>query len=331
MPYNESFRWGILGPGSIAKQFARGLLHSPQAQLFGVAGRSQSNVQAFAAEFNVPRAFASHEELLASSEIDAVYIATPHPFHLSLVEKACAAKKAVLCEKPMTPNFAGTSRAISAAKQQGTFLMEALWTRFVPAVAQALSWVKEGKIGEPRLVEASFGFRMGWHPESRLLAPELAGGSILDVGVYTIALCQWVFEKEPTAVKALGHVGETGVDEQAAILLRYSGGELGVLNSAVRTNTRHVATIYGTEGRVSIGEPFWKSTQVTLSAGGKEETLTLPFRGNGYEYEADEVQRCVRAGLLASPLVPWDQSLAIAKIMDAARLELGVRYPFEEN
>jgi len=329
MPSKSHFRWGILGPGSIAKQFARGLSASLEAELRAVAGRSLARSEAFAAEFKIPKTYASADELLADPEIDAVYIATPHPFHLPLVLSACAAKKAVLCEKPLTPNAQGTLQAVAAAKQHGVFLMEALWTRFLPAIVQALAWISDGRIGEPRLLEASFGFRMGWEPESRLLAPELAGGSLLDVGIYPLALAAWVFGTEPTALKAVGHVGLTGVDEQAALVLSYPRGELAVVNSAVRTNTRHVATIYGTEGSVTLREPWWKATEVTLSANGTEETLKFEFRANGYEYEADEVQRSVRAGKLESALVPHATSIALARMLDSAREQLGVKYPFE--
>jgi predicted dehydrogenase len=204
-----------------------------------------------------------------------------------------------------------------------------MWTRFLPAIAQTRAWLAEGAIGEPRLVQADFGFRCGGDPASRLMAPALAGGALLDVGVYTIAFAAMVFGGTPATVRALAHVGETGVDEQNALACGWSGGRLAVLTSAVRTSTPQDARIFGTAGSIHV-PGFWHARSATLSRDGKPpETATPPFAGNGSNYQAVEVARCLEQGLIESPLITHDESLAILRTMDEARRQFGLSYPFE--
>ncbi|MBA3686480.1 MAG: Gfo/Idh/MocA family oxidoreductase [Planctomycetes bacterium] len=322
-------RWGILGTGSIAKQFARGLAAIAQdATLVAVGSRTAASADAFAKEFGAKRAHATYEALARDAEVDAIYIATPHPMHRDNALLCIDAGKAVLCEKPFTVNAAEAEEVIARARAKGVFLMEAMWTRFLPAIAQTRQWIAEGAIGEPRMVTADFGFRAGFDPKSRLFAPALAGGALLDVGVYTIALASMVFGPQPTAISAHAHLGESGVDEQTAVTLAYAGGRLASLTCAVRTNTPQAARIDGTEGSIEI-PGFWHTQKAILHAGGKDTVAEKPFIGNGYSHQAIEVAACLRAKRTESAVIPWSESIAIMRIMDDVRRHIGLRYPFE--
>lgn len=322
-------RWAIVGPGNIARQFAKGLAATPGASLVAVASRSRERAAAFAAEHGQPRAYGSHAELAADPGVDAVYIATPHPQHLAAARLCLEAGKAVLCEKPITVNARQLEELIALARSRRVFLMEAMWTRFLPVMARVREWLASGAIGEPRLVTADFGFRCGWNPQSRLLDPATAGGSLLDVGVYVLAFSGMVFGPQPERIAGFAHLGETGVDEQAAMILAWSGGRLASLTCAVRTNTPQGARIDGTEGSISVPD-FWRATRASLKGtGGRSEAVELPHRGNGYEYQASEVARCLGAGLTESPIMPLSESLAIQRSMDELRRQWHLTYPCE--
>jgi dihydrodiol dehydrogenase / D-xylose 1-dehydrogenase (NADP) len=324
----NTIRWGILGPGTIAKQFARGLAALNDHHLVAAGSRDVARAQAFLDEF-APKAQAhgSYEALVNDPNIDAIYVATPHTSHREHAELALRAGKAVLCEKPLCVNLPQAQALVAAAKDSGSFLMEAMWTRFLPALEQAMEQVRSGVIGEPRMLTCDFGFRCGWNPEGRLLNPALAGGGLLDVGIYTVAMASLVFGHTPSSINAQAHIGESGVDEQAAIMLGYDSGQLAVLTSAVRTNTPHSARIDGTEGRITIPS-FWRATSYTIERAGSDvETIQAPHGANGYEYEAAEVGRCLRQGVTESPRLTHAESLGIMAIMDQARAAVGLHYP----
>ncbi len=326
---HHQVRWGILGPGNIARKFAKGLTAVPGASLAGVASRSLDRARAFADEHGCPRAYGSHADLAGDPDIDAVYIATPHPQHLAAARLCLEAGKAVLCEKPITVNAHQLEELIALAQARQVFLMEAMWTRFLPAMAQVRAWLAEGAIGEPRLVTADFGFRCGWDPSSRLLDPANAGGALLDVGVYVLALAGMVFAGNPERIAGFAHIGESGVDEQAALILGWAGGRLASLTCAVRTATPQGARIDGTDGSITV-PGFWHATSASLhGAAGRTVDVNLPHVGNGSEYQTIEVARCLAAGLTESPIMPLAESLAIQRSMDELRRQWGLRYPFE--
>ena len=322
-------RWGILGLGTIARAFAIGLTAVPEAKLVAVGSRSVFKAKEFAKEFGAARTHGSYEDLAKDPEVDAIYIATPHPMHKDDAILCLNHGKAVLCEKPFCVNAKELEQVVAVARAKNVFLMEAMWTRFMPVMARVREWLAAGRIGEPRLVTADFGFRCAWDPQSRLLAPALAGGGLLDVGIYTVAFTSMVFGPKPSRITGFAHLGETGVDEQAAFILGYPGGGLASLTCAVRTNTPHGARIDGTEGRIDIPAPFWKATRAVLTAGGHSETIDAPHKSNGYEYEAMEVGRCLRAGLKESPIVTLDESLALMRVLDQVRGQFGLKYPMD--
>ncbi len=321
-------RWGILGLGSIAKQFATGLQALDDAQLVAVGSRSQETAEAFGDKYDAPHRHSSYDALANDPEVDAVYVATPHPMHAEDAILCLHAGKAVLCEKPFTVNTAQAEKVVAVAREKNVFLMEAMWTRFFPVMVRVRELLAQGVIGEARMLQADFGFRAGINPESRLFSPALAGGGLLDVGVYPISLASMIFGT-PTQVTGLAHIGETGVDEQAGIVLGYTNGALAVLSTGVRISTPHEAVILGTDGQIKIHAPWWQPRVMTVSAQGKSEEISLPIEGNGYQFEAQEVARCVRAGQTESPVLPWDETLQVMRTMDALRAQWGLKYPME--
>jgi predicted dehydrogenase len=328
---DRPIRWGILGTGNIAKQFARGLSVLPDAQLVAVGSRSVETADAFGDAFDVPRRHASYAALAEDPEVDVIYVSTPHPLHAPNTILCLEAGKPVLCEKPFAINAREAESMIAVARRKNLFLMEAMWTRFLPAVAKAREWVDQGRIGEVRMIAADFGFRAGWDEESRLLNREMGGGALLDVGIYPVSLASFFLRRQPTRISGLADIGATGVDEQAAVVLGYDKGELAVLYTAVRTNTPQDAHILGNEGAIRLDPPFWKGTQATLTIHGQDaETVELPYDGNGYNCEAAEVMRCLREGRLESDVMPLDETLAIMRTLDRIREGWGLRYPADE-
>lgn len=325
----EKIRWGILGTGRIAGVFATGLTALEDAELVAVGSRSQQSADAFADKFDIPRRHASYEALAADPEIDAIYIATPHNLHAENSILCMQQGKAVLCEKPFTVNARETEKVIAVARQEKRFLMEAMWSRFLPALIYARDLVLDGAIGELRMIQADFGYRAGFDPEKRTFNPALAGGGLLDVGIYPISLAHWLLG-EPAKIAGLAEVGTTGVDEQAAWVFLYPGGEMAVMSSAVRTTTQHEAILYGTEGWIRLPAQFWNAKKLILHRNGKEdETFEPPRVGNGYNYEAAEVANCLRAGKLESDVLPLAETLAMMRTMDELRRQWGVKYPME--
>ncbi len=322
----ETFNWGIIGPGRIAAQFAADLRRLPDARLAAVASRDGARATEFAARFEVARAYDSYEALAGDPGVDAIYVSVPHSHHLACVLLALRQGKAVLCEKPLAVNAAQVAEMACVSAEQGAFCMEALWTRFVPVTCQVLAWIAEGRIGEVRQLAGAWGFRTNVNPANRLFDPSLAGGSLLDMGVYAVGAAAMYLGAEPASVQAAAHLGETGVDEQTGMLLRYANGALALLTCAIRTAGSQPQTISGTSGQIDIWHSRPHDRAVLTAAGAEPLTVEGPA---DFSYEIEEVQRCVRAGLAASPLWPLSQSLAVARIMDAVRGQIGLRYPMD--
>lgn len=320
-------RWGILGTGSIARKFAEGLAALPNAQLVAVGSRAAGTADAFGAQYKIPHCHASYEALARDPEVEAIYISTPHPLHCENTLLCLGEGKAVLCEKPFAINATQASQMVEAARAQGVFLMEAMWTRFLPL----MGWVRQQlpQIGQVHWVSADFGFRAGYNRQNRLFAPELGGGALLDVGIYVLSFASMILGPHPVQLASAACLGESGVDEQTSLLLSYADGAQATLTCAVRTTTPQEARIVGTEGMIQIDAPFWRGTAATLRSGGGQVRAEFPLQGNGYNYEAAEVGRCLRAGDKESPLMPLDETLAIAQLMDQARAQWGLRYPME--
>jgi predicted dehydrogenase len=320
----ESIGWGILGAGSIATKFATDLGRLSDARLVAVGSRSADKAARFAGEVGVERSYGSYASMIADPEVDVVYIATPHPFHKRHTLLCLEGGKAVLCEKPMAVHAGQVREMVASARDRGLLLMEAMWSRFNPVMVQVRQWLAEGRIGEVRMLTADFGFRTGWNPEGRLLNPSLAGGALLDVGVYVVSLASLVYGSAPEQIQAAAHIGETGVDEQTAMVLKHVGGGLALLACAIRTVTPHMARIDGTEGAIEVPR-FWHPTTARLIRPGQDP---LETSGDfGYHYEAAEVMACLRQGKTESETMPLDESISIAETMDNVRMQIGLQYP----
>jgi dihydrodiol dehydrogenase / D-xylose 1-dehydrogenase (NADP) len=325
----NTIRWGILSTGTIAKKFAEGLSVLPDAELVAVGSRSQATANAFGDEYDVDHRHASYKALAQDPGVDVVYVATPHPFHKDNAILCLEAGKAVLCEKPFSINADEAEQVIALARENDLFLMEAMWTRYIPIIVRLRELLAEGAIGEMRMLTADLGFRAKFDPKGRLFNPDLGGGALLDVGIYPISLASMIFGS-PSRIVSLAHMGQTGVDEQEGIVFGYSQGQLAILHAALQASTAVEATLMGTKGRIRVHSPWYYGTALTLSAEGREdETISLPYEGNGYNFEAVEVMRCLRAGRLESDVMPLDETLAIMQTMDKIRAQWDLRYPME--
>ena len=320
MTREETCKWGILGTGNIAHRFAHDLKRAPGAEIAAVGSRSADTAERFGEEYDVPRRYASYEELAADDSIDVAYIATPHPMHKENTLLCLKNGKAVLCEKPMAMTAADVEQMICAAREKPLFLMEGLWTRFFPAVVQALDMIKAGRIGDVRLVEADFGFCSPRDLSSRVFDPALGGGALLDVGIYPVALAQFIFGREPDCLTAIADIGETGVDEAVGMTLGFGADRLAALSCSIRTNTRTEAHILGTEGYIRIPRKFFKPDALIVGRlDEEEEVIRMNLDGYGFTYEIREVMQSLRVGQTESALLPLDTTLAIMRTLDRIR------------
>jgi predicted dehydrogenase len=329
-PEQRPIRWGILSTGRIAGLFATGLASAPGAELAAVGSRTRESADRFGDQYDIPHRHASYADLAADPDVDVIYVATPHPGHKDATLTCIAAGKAVLCEKPIALNADEASEMVEAARTQGVFLMEAMWTRFRPAMVKVREVLASGVIGDVQLVTANIGWKSQFNPEFRLYAPELGGGALLDGGVYPLSFVSMVLGA-PSKVVGVAELGQTNVDEQEAISLLHPSGAVACVGVTIRANPISLATIVGTAGRIQIDHDFHKPTSFTVLVDGREpERHDYPLtEGNGYQFEAIEVMRCLREGLLESPVMPLDESLTIMQTMDTLREQWSVRYPQE--
>ncbi len=328
---SEPFRWGLIGPGRIAHQFARGLLAVKNAELYGIASRSEERAAAFARTYQAEKAYASYQTLVEDPNVDAVYIATPHRFHYEQALLCLKAGKAVLCEKPLTVNVPQASILIKAAREKRLFLMEALWTRFLPIYQTVRQWLDEKRIGEPELFTSTFGFKAPVDIEGRLYNPELAGGALLDIGIYNLSVSQWIMNADPVRVTAAGHIGFSGVDETTAASLYYKNGTISQFVCTIKADTPNQFVMYGDKGSIHIHAPFWAGTEASLLTEDHVETVKGPFRATGFEYEIEEAMSCIRAGRPGSRIMPLARTLSTLQVMDDIRRQIGLAYPFEKE
>ena len=324
----DTIRWGILAPGKIARRFAEGLTALPDARLVAVGSRSEERAKAFGREFGAAKCYGSYEELVADPEVDAIYVSSLHTGHAGHSILALEAGKAVLCEKPFAVNAAEARKVVETARRRRVFCMEAMWTRFLPNMVRLRRLLQEKVIGEPRMLTADFGFRCDGNPSSRLMDPALGGGGLLDVGIYPISLAFMIFGT-PARISAVAHIGETGVDEQTAVLMGFPRGEIAACLTAVRTTTPQLAILMGTAGRVELDRNWWRGGDLGVFLSGETRRLECPLTGNGYNYEAAEVSGCLREGKLESDVLGLDESVRIMEAMDEVRRQIGLRYPLE--
>ncbi|HXB07485.1 MAG TPA: Gfo/Idh/MocA family oxidoreductase [Puia sp.] len=321
--------WGIIGPGKIARKFASALGLVEGAVLRSVASRDAGRATDFAREHGAAVSFGSYEELAADPGVDAVYVATPHGFHAEHAILCLKHGKAVLCEKPMALSARQVSEMIAASRESGAFLMEAMWTRFIPLMRSMMELIASGAIGDVKYIRADFGFLAPFNPEGRLYNMRLGGGSLLDIGIYPLYLCTQLLGR-PSRIVAVGDLSPTGSDVTCHAVLQYGEGRSAVITSTLVCATAMTAEIAGTEGMIRIPTSWYKNDRYEWNRSGEPAQLVeLEPMVNGFEYQAAEVMECRRRGLVESPLLPHSFSLMMAEIMDEIRGQMGVRYPSE--
>lgn len=312
----EPIRWGIISTGGIAHTFARDLRHTDDGVVAAVGSRTQASADAFGDEFDVPRRYDSYEALVADEQIDAVYVGTPHPFHFENASLALEHGKPVLVEKSFTMNGQQARDLVALARAKNLFLMEAMWTRFLPHVVALRDIIASGRLGEIVSFEADHGKWFNLDPGFRLFSPELGGGAVLDLGVYPISFASMLLGR-PERITALIEPAFTGVDGQVSMAFGYAGGAQSLLSctSLARTATR--ACVSGTRARVEIDGDFYAPTSFTvITKEGESERFTFETSGRGLHYQAQEVARCLREGLVESNVMPLDESVEIMETMD---------------
>ncbi|MFO1106015.1 MAG: aldo/keto reductase [Amaricoccus sp.] len=338
-------RWGILGPGSIARTFAAGIAHSGTGTLVAIGTRHPDR-PGLADNFPGARVVAGYEALLADPEVEAVYIATPHPAHAEWAIKAAEAGKHALVEKPMGLTAFEADAIIHAHRRAGTFVGEAFMYRVHPMTARLLGLIREGAIGEVRMIQSSFGFKMPkFDPTHRLYSNDLAGGGILDVGCYPVSMARLIAGAvegkpflEPSKVAGMARLGESGVDEWASAMLQFPNGILAEVSCAVSLQQENVLRVLGTAGRIEVAD-FWfasghkggRGEIVVVAPDGTRTTTAVEEDGWLYSFEVDAAAAAIRAGRqeLAAPGMTWDDTLGNLRVLDKWRADAGLKYGIE--
>lgn len=319
----KELKFGIIGAGNIAASFAKGLSVVSGATFYAVAARSEERAEAFAKSFGAEKFYGSYEALVQDSEVDVVYVATPNSLHKEHSILAMKHKKHVICEKPFASNEKELKEVIEVAKEADVFLMEAMWTRYFPMIKQVKELIKLGTIGEIKLVQGDFGFT-GKSKDNIRYNLSLAGGALMDVGIYPVSFASYIYEKQPTHIKAFGDFSDTGVDERNTVIFQYEEGQLAQLTSAINLQTPRNMYILGSKGYIHIPN-VWQARKCFVHVNGEEvQHYEVEWVGNGYNYEIEEVIKCIHEGKKESEIMPLTESLSIMNTMDRIRKEMGV-------
>jgi predicted dehydrogenase len=326
---SKMYRWGIVGAGGIAHKFAEALSHVKNAKLQAVASTNAQRANDFAQKYSIPDSYDSYDPLFSSDTVDIVYIATIHNFHCKAALDALNAKKHVLCEKPMAVNRSQVKQMISAAQDNKVFLMEAMWTRFLPMMTEVRDIIEKGTIGHPQLLYADFGVKFDFDPKHRTYNPDLAGGALLDLGVYCIALASMIFGR-PKNISSTVKMADTGVDERSTVILEYENAKVAVLFQALDLEAPREALIVGTEGSIKLHSGWTAGSDYTLKLNnGTEKTFKAETYENGFIYQIMAVHESLNAGKTQCDRMSLGETLMIAETMDALRSQWGLKYPFE--
>ncbi|XP_013197064.1 trans-1,2-dihydrobenzene-1,2-diol dehydrogenase [Amyelois transitella] len=334
-----TIRWGIVCAGKICQDFVNAVNSYPDKGdqvIAAVAARNKERATEFAKQLNIPKVFDSYEAMAASKEIDVAYIGALNPDHYALSKLFLENGKHVLCEKPLCLNFKQTESLLKLAQKKKLFLMEAVWSRFAPAYVALEKDIKDGKLGDVKYLEVNFGVPIKY--VERVTKKEFGGSAVLDIGVYTLQLAQYVFKDEPIRISVVAEpLNESGVDLMETIVLDYEGGRRAVLNISAHMRLWNRANIYGTKGRITLEDPFHFPTEL-IREGGKTERFPLHdtrkfnFENSaGLVYEAIETVRCIKNGLLESPRMSHKESLVLAKLEDAVRKQIGVHFDVDDQ
>ncbi|HVD28331.1 MAG TPA: Gfo/Idh/MocA family oxidoreductase [Mycobacteriales bacterium] len=319
-------RWGVVGPGRIAEKVVEDFAVVDGARAVAVASRSLDRAEGFAARHGLERAYGSYAEILADPDVDVLYVATTHPQHHAIALGALRAGKALLIEKAFTATTAGTAEIVDVARQTGVFVMEAMWTRFQPAIVALRDLVADGAIGEVRSVQADLGVAKEYDPADRLFDLAQGGGALLDLGVYVVSFAQMLLGT-PERVVAAGSLFPSGADAEATLLLDYGDGRSAALMTSLRNALPGQARVFGTAGWIDVLPRFHHPTTFVLHrAGAEPETISRQPLGAGYAHELIEVTDCLRAGRAESAEMPLADTFAVQKVLGDAADQLGVKH-----
>lgn len=323
----RTIRWGILSTGTIARNFAETAARmGGEIDILAVASRSMASAEAFADRYGIARRYDSYEALAADPDVDIVYVATPHSRHFEDMKLLIAHGKHILCEKSFTTDAAQAREIFRLAGEQGVFVMEAFWTKLCPLYRQIERVIADGTIGEIRAVTAQYGYQTA--RQARKFDAQLAGGTLLDIGVYAIGFACMLLGYAPDEVQSRLIMNDQGTDATDAVMLR-SGSAIAQLTCAISATMPTHAAVFGTKGRIDI--PDFKNPQraTVITDDGAQTVLEHAFEVNGFEYELREAQDCVRAGKLHSDVITPEQTIAVMALMDTVRAQSGLRFPFE--
>lgn len=316
----KKINWGIIGLGNIANKFAKTIKAMNSNELKGVASRSKEKAEDFGKTYDVPldRCYGSYEEIVKYEEIDVIYVAVPHVFHKEISILCLKNGKAVLCEKPVTITEEEIREVIRVAEENKVFFMEAMKTRFLPINRKVKQLINEGTIGDVKLLQADFGFNAAVDNNNRLYDKDLGGGALLDVGIYNVSYSSFLFGNAPKYIKSNAYIGNTGVDECISITLSYEDGKQAQLYAAINLATIREANIIGTKGRICVPR-FSNAERAYIITNESEEKLDMPFSINGFEYQIEEVEKCLREGKLQSEIMNHKDSIEIMRVMDSIK------------
>ena len=321
----EKINWGIIGLGKIANKFASDLKKVSDAHLYGVASRNREKAVDFAKKYEAENAFGDYGQLINDTNIDVIYVATPHVLHYEITTECLRAGKAVLCEKPFAMNSAEAGKMIDLARSQNVFLMEALWTRFLPHFQFVLDKLNSGELGKIQSIRADFGFKAEFDKTKRLFNKSLGGGSLLDIGIYPVFLAYSILGK-PEEIDASAEFAKTGVDYSCDIKLKYPGNVEAGLHSTFKEKTPTIAEIELEKGRIILNTRFHEPTSVTIILDGKEETRNFNAEGIGYNHEAEHVTRMLLQGRTESESWSLDNTKDLMSLLDEIRKKIGLEY-----
>jgi len=324
-----TLRWGILGAGGIAATFTSDL-QGAGLTVSAVGSRDLAKAREFADRAGVPGAHGSYDDLVADPEVDVVYVATPHPYHVANATIALEAGKHVLVEKPFTLNATEAASIVDLAEKNNLVVLEAMWTRFLPHMIRLRELITEGVIGDVRTVIADHNQNLPSDPKHRLQDPHLGGGALLDLGIYPISFA-WDMLGAPSSVSAIAAKTPTGVDRQTAVVLGYADGQQALIHTALDTAGPNAASVIGTKGWVAIDRVFYEPTAFTVYDldGAIVERYESSVSDRGMQYQAAELERIVAAGLLAGDMLPPRETVGIMTTLDEIRAQIGLVYPGE--
>jgi predicted dehydrogenase len=321
----KKIKWGILGLGKIAGKFAAGLKDVEGAELYAVASRSKTKAETFAKEHTSTKLFSSYEAMLEDEELDVVYIATPHAFHNQQTLLCLDHKKAVLCEKPFAINKKQVEEMIAKAKKENIFLMEAMWTQFLPHFKFVIEQIKSKKYGKIKNLKADFGFPAPIDLDKRLYNKSLGGGSLLDIGIYPIFMAMSALGT-PEKIKAKASFHVTGIDEECDMIFEYENGVEAELRSSIIKKTPTTAVIEFEKATITLNTRFHEPSSVTIQTPEGEATKEFEVNSNGYNFEAEHVQKMLLEGKTESTEMSFEKSLQLIDLLDKVRNEIGLEY-----